>query len=253
MQDPAQVRPLRGGFQQLYSGVPRRRFWAVIAGGLGLGIAFAVPLTALILFHEGPWTGFLWDLLFRLPFLLLVLFLLVEVSRSLRTGKLKEAMKGLLVLIFFGLLTSWAWFQFVRHVQSVVHFRQLQPRKVIEVGVGCHATADANVVEQIMTDLRGVQWYSPDSHGWSPYAELTLKFADGHSEYYSLTHTLAEGRLVVRWNGSNAILVAVPHLADSMEHAGLLRVASFPRYDNKGFYQAIVPPSVCKQGQIRDN
>jgi hypothetical protein len=162
-------------------------------------------------------------------------------------------MKGFLVLIFFGLLTSWAWFQFVRHVQSVVHFRQLQPRKVIEVGVGCHATADPNVVEQIMTDLHGAQWYSPDSHGWSPYAKLTLKFADGHSEYYSLTHTLAEGRLVVRWNGSNAILLAVPHLADSMEQAGLLRVASFPRYDNKGLYQAIVPPSVCKQEQMRDN
>ena len=101
MQDHAQARQFRGALQQLYNSVPRWRFWAVIAGGLGLGIVLAVPLAALILFHEGPWTGFLWDLLFRLPFLLLFLFLVVEVLRSLRIGKLKEAMKGFLVLIFF--------------------------------------------------------------------------------------------------------------------------------------------------------
>jgi hypothetical protein len=237
----------------LHSSVPRRRFWLVIAGSVGIGLALAAPLSLLLMLHEGPWTGFLWDLLFRLPFLLLLFFLLVGGLRSIRAGKLKEAAKAFAGLAFFGLIMSLFWFEFARHVQAVIHFHQLQAQQIRGVRVACHATDDLIVVQQIVRDLRGAQWYSPDSHGWSAYADLTLEFADGHKEYYSLTEALAEGRLVVRLSGGNAVLLAVPELDKTMQEAGLLKVASYPRYDNKGFYQAIVPPSVCKQGKIPDN
>lgn len=239
--------------RQFYKTVPRRRFWLVVARGIGIGILLGAPVVALLLYHEGAWTGFIWDLLFRLPFLLLVIAFLAQTVRSVRSGKFKEAMKGFPVLIFFGLITSLAWYEFVQHMQAAIHFHRLETAQVREVRVGCHTTEDSLTVQQISNDLRGAEWYSPDSHGWSTYADLMLRFADGHTENYSLTHILAEGRLVVRWPGNNGVLVAVPNLAKTMQEAGLLKVAAYPRYDNKGYYLAIVPPSVCKQEMIRDN
>jgi hypothetical protein len=250
MQENPQIAQFRESLQRLYTSAPKRRFWLVVAGSVGLGMALAAPLVFLLMFHEGPWTGFLWDLLFRLPFLLLLVVLLIEGLRSIRAGKLKEAAKAFLIFVFFGSIMTFFWFEFARHVQEVIHFRRLRAQQVRVVRVACHATDDLIVVQKIVTDLRGAQWYSPDSHGWSPYADLT---ADGHKEYYSLTQFLAEGRLVVRMGGGDSVLVAVPELGNAMQQAGLLKVASYPRYDNKGYYQAIVPPSVCKQEQIRDN
>jgi hypothetical protein len=229
--------------------MPRLHVWLLIAGAIGIGALIAAPFALLLMFHEGPWSGFLWDLLNRLPFLMIVIVLLTGVLQSFRSGKRKDAALLFLVLIFFGLLGTLAWFEFVRHMQSLVHFHRLQPLQVREVRVACHTTTDPLAVQQIMTDLQGAQWYSPDSHGWSPYADLTIEFADGRTESYALTKILAEGRLVVNVHqrGVGWVLLAVPNLADSMQQASLLKTASYPRYDNKGLYQAIVPTSVCKQ------
>jgi len=247
MKDNPQALHFRDSLRALYTKTPRLRFWILIAGALGIGVLVAVPFALLLMFHEGPWTGFFWDLLFRLPFLVLVIVLLALILRAVRSGQRKEVAQLFLGLIFIGLPTALAWFEFVQHVQSLVHFHRLQPRQVREVRVACHTTADPLAVQQIMTDLQGAQWYSPDSHGWSPYADLTLVFSDAHTESYSLTKILAEGRLVVRSEEKNSVLLAVPHLAASMQQAGLLKAASYPRYDNKGVYQAIVPTSICKQ------
>ena len=75
---------------------------------------------------------------------------------------------------------------------------------------------------------------------------MTLRFADGHRAQYRLTEQLAEGRLVIRLADGDAGLAAVPHLAASLERAGLLQVAELPRYDKRGTYRAIVGRSVCK-------
>jgi len=247
MQDNPQAFHFRNALRALYTRTPRLHFWLLIAGAIGIGVLIALPFALLLMFHEGPWTGFLWDLLFPVPFLVLVIVLLALILRAIRSGQRKEAAQLLLGLLFIGLPTALAWLGFVQHVQSLVHFHRLQPHQVREVRVACHTTSDPLALQQIMTDLQGAQWYSPDSHGWSPYADLTLVFSDGHTESYSLTKILAEGRLVVRSEGKNSVLLAVPHLAASMQQAGLLKTASYPRYDNKGVYQSIVPPSVCKQ------
>jgi len=245
------VKPTNFGeaLRQLKGKTPRARFWLTIIGSLTLGMAIAAPLVTLLLYHEGAWSGFLWDLLFRLPFLLLAIAMALAVFRAIRDRKYMDAAKLLLVLVFFGAINVLAWSVFVRHVQGVMRFRRLQAEQVREVRVGCHATADEQQVRQIARDLHEAKWFSPDSHGWSAYADFTLRFADGHYESYSLTEFLAGDQLVVRLAGANAVLLAVPNLAGSMQEAGLLKVATYPRYDNKGYYQAIVPPSVCKQSR----
>jgi len=220
----------------------------LVAGGIATGLAIGAPFLALLLWHEGPWSGFLWNLLFRVFFSLVCCVLLVESIKAAKGGRWKEVAKGLGVFAFFTVIISLFWLQFGRQLSLVVHLHRLPDGQVRALSVACHSTDDPDSIRQIVSDLRGAQWYSPDSHGWSDYADLTLSFADGHEEHFSLTEVLAEGRLVVRLNTENAGLAAIPHLSDSMQRAGLLKVASYPRYDNKGFYQAIVPPSVCRQG-----
>jgi len=253
MSENAKPANLGEALRQLRAKTPRGRFWLAVLGSCALGMAIAAPLVVLLLYHEGAWSGFLWDLLFRLPFLLLAFAMALALSRAVRDRKYAEAAKLFLALVFFGALNIMVWFVFVRQAQGLMHFRRLHAEQVREVKVGCHDTTDAQRVQQILNDLRGVEWFSPDSHGWSAYADFTLRFADGHSENYSFTEILAGKRMVVRLAGANSVLLAVPNLARSLQEAGLLKVATYPRYDNKGYYYAIVPPSVCKQPQIRAN
>jgi hypothetical protein len=220
-----------------------------VAAGLGLGLLLGLPLGLLIMFHEGPWAGFLWDLLWRLPFALLCIFLIIQFTNALRTRQFKGAGTAILVLVFFCSLTGFAWYGFARHVSSVIRFHRLVPEQVRAVSVACHVTDDSHFVEQIVQDLRGAQWYSPDSHGWEPYAPLTIVLADGRREDYSLTRVLAENRLVIRVPRGDRNLLAVPDLRKSMEAAGLLQVASYPRFDKKGLYEALVPSSLCLSEQ----
>ena len=232
--------------RQAYDRMPRRRFWVAVAGAITVALAIALPLGALVLFHEGPWTGFAWDLLVRLPFALLwIAFVLVAV-REARTGRWKALSAFALVLLLFALVTGLAWLKLVRQAWGLVHLRQMPGDGVRAVAVACHETDDPRQIHQITADLRGAEWYSPDSHGWAPYAALTLRFADGHREQYQLTEELAQDRLVVRLAAGDAGLAAVPHLAVSLEQASLLQVADLPRYDKRGTYRAIVGRSVCK-------
>ncbi|HKW63108.1 MAG TPA: hypothetical protein VJN89_11225 [Candidatus Acidoferrum sp.] len=151
-----------------------------------------------------------------------------------------------MALAFFGMLTSLMTFEFARQLRGLIHFRRMQSSQVLSVAVECHSTADSAMVSAIIADLQKAEWYSPMSHGWAPYAAITFRFTDGHVETYTLTEVLAEGRLVVRPAAGNSGLLAMPHLSDSLHRAKLLSVLSRPRYDNKGFYEAIVPGSVCK-------
>ena len=236
--------------ERLRAAMPKARWRMKVAGALGLGLMIAFPLGLLLMFHKGPWTGFFWDLLIRLPFALFCILMAVLLASALRARQLKDAGKLFLILAFFGALTSFACRSFVLRVSSLFHFHRLRPEQVHAVKVACHATDDPHSVQQIVQDLRGAQWYSPDSHGWEPYAPLAIMLADGRREEYSLARVLAENRLVVRLQGGNAVLLAVPHLRASMEAAGLLKVASYPRYDKKGSYQALDPASVCLSEQL---
>ena len=252
MQDSPERPNARELLRHAYNTMPRRRFWRAVLTGICVGVLVGAPLLALLLFHEGHWTGFLWDFLFRLPFVLMCIGFVVLIFRAAREGKWKEVSKGVLVLAFFGTLTSIATVEFARQLRGLIHFRQMQSSQVRSVSVECHSTTDSAMVSGIIADLKRAEWYSPDSHGWGPYATLTLSLTNGHVEVYTLTEVLAEGRLVVHPAPGNSGLLAVPHLSDSLQRAGLLSVSSRPRYDNRGFYQAIVPSSVCKdsvQGQ----
>jgi hypothetical protein len=214
--------------------------------GICLGVLIATPLAALLMFHEGHWTGFLWDFLFRLPFVLMCIGFVVLIARAAREGKWKEVLQGVLVLALFGTITSVATLEFARQLRGLIHFRRMQSSRVRSVAVECHSTNDSALVGGIIADLQKAEWYSPDSYGWAPYATLTLSFTDGRVEVYTLTEALAEGRLVVHPAPGNSGLLAIPHLSDSLQRAGLLSVSLHPRYDKKGFYKAVVPGSVCK-------
>jgi hypothetical protein len=242
MQDSAPA-PECQSFQ--LNSVSKARRFVRIAFLFAVSIAVGATIPALLMIHQGPWAGFLWDFLFRLPFLLLCVAFVIQFVRSIHSGDRKGAAKALPVLIFFGLITSIAWFEFVRHVRSIVHFHQLQPLSVRQVKLACHTTADPISFHQIVMDLKRAQWFSPDSHGWSPYADLSLEFADGHTENYPLTKILADGRLVIKTEGTDSGLLAIPHLSESVQQTGLLKY--------KGFYQAIVPFSVCKQNSAMHN
>jgi hypothetical protein len=200
-------------FEHARTALSGTRLWITLAAGLGLGLLFGLPLGLLVIFHDGPWTGFLWDLLWRLPFAFLCLFLIIQFTKAFRAKELKGAGTGLiLVVLFFCSLTGFAWYSFAWHVSSVIHFHRLAPDEVRAVRVGCHVTEDWHSVKQIAMDLRGAEWYSPDSHGWAPYALVILEFADGHREEYSLTRVLAENRLVIRVPRGGRNLLAVPRL-----------------------------------------
>ncbi len=229
-----------------YDRTPRPLFWTVVGGAISVALAVAIPLGALILFHEGPWTGFAWDLLVRLPFALVCIALFRIAVRAARTGERKVQSTFAVLLVLFALLTGLVWLKFVRQASSLVHVRQLPGDKVRAVAVACHETNDPLLIQMITADLREAEWYSPDAHGWAPYAALTLRLADGHREQYHLTQELAEDRLVIRLAVGDAGLAAVPHLAGSLEHASLLQVAGLPRYDKRGTYRAIFRRSVCK-------
>jgi len=211
-----------------------------------LGALIAAPLVALLMFHEGPWTGLIWDLLFRMPFVMMCAGFVVLIVRAARGRRWKEVRDGILALALFGSVTFLACLQFARQLRGLLHFRQMQLDQVRSVTVECHSTEDPALIRGIIADLRRANWYSPDSHGWGPYAALTLRFADGHFEIYTLTEVLAEGRLVLHPAPGNSGLLAIPHLSQSLERAGLLSVTSHLRYDNKGLYDAVVPSSVCK-------
>lgn len=246
MREDVALARVRDLVRQQYHSVPRRRFWMAVAGAITAVLAIALPLGALVFFHEGPWTGFAWDLLVRLPFALLcVAFVLVAV-REARTGKWKALSAFALVFLLFALVTGLAWFKFVRQAWGLVRVLQLPGDGVHAVAVACHETTDPELIHQITADLRGAEWYSPDSHGWAPYAALTLRFADGQRAQYQLTEELAGDRLVIRLAPGDAGLAAVPHLAVSLEQASLLQVADRPRYNKRGTYRAIVGGSVCK-------
>ena len=246
MQDSREVPDARSLLRHAYNTLPRRRFWRVLAIGICLGVLIATPLVVLLVFHEGNWTGFLWDFLFRLPFVVMCIGFVVLIVRAAREHKWKEVLQGVLVLAFFGTITSFATLEFTRQLRGLLHFRSMPSGQVSTVTVECHSTVDSGLVSGIIADLRRAEWYSPGSHGWAPYATFTLTFTDGHVEVYTLTEVLAESRLVVHPAPGNSGLLAVPHLSDSLQRAGLLSVSLRPRYDNKGFYEAIVPGSVCK-------
>ena len=107
--------------RQAYDRMPRRRFWVAVAGAITVALAIALPLSALVLFHEGPWTGFAWDFLVRLPFALLwIAFVLVAV-REARTGRWKALSAFALVLLLFALVTGLAWLKLVRQAWGLVH------------------------------------------------------------------------------------------------------------------------------------
>lgn len=244
---PGQALPdVRTFLRQAYDRIPRRRFWIAITASFSLGILIALPLAALLIFHEGPWTGFLWDFLFRLPFVAMCLGFVGLLVRGARQRRWKEVLQGIVVLALFGTITFVACRQFVLQLGGLLRFRRLQVNQVRSVAVECHSSDDPGMLREIVGDLRAAEWYSPDSHGWAPYVALTLRFADGHIEIYTLTEILAEGRLVVHPAPGNSGLLAIPHLSDSLQRAGLLSVSSHLRYDKKGLYDAIVPSSVCK-------
>ena len=206
----------------------------------------ATPFVFLLIFHERPWTGFLWDFLFRLPFVMMCLAFVVLILRAACQRHWKEVLQGIAVLALFGTVTFVASLQLARQLQGLLHFRRLQPEAVRSVSVECHSTDNPAFVRAIVADLRAAGWYSPDSHGWTPYAAFTLRFADGHFEIYTLTEVLAEGRMVLHPAPGNSGLLAIPHLAQPLERAGLLTVSSHLRYDKRGLYDSIVPTSVCK-------
>jgi hypothetical protein len=242
----------RAVLRQAYNTMPRRRFWRVLLIGIGLGVVIAVPLVALLMFHEGPWSGFLWDFLFRLPFAVMSFGFVVLIARPGRQRKWKEVLQGVLALGFFGTLTLFVWLQFARQLGGLVHFHRMQFGQLRSVTVECHSTDDPAFIGGIISDLRRAEWYSPDSHGWAPYAALTLRFTDGHFETYRLTEILAKGRLVLHAASGNSGLLAIPHLSVSLQRASLLGVSSHPRYDKPGFYEAIDPGSVCKNSAEED-
>ncbi|HYK83372.1 MAG TPA: hypothetical protein VEU55_09550 [Gemmatimonadales bacterium] len=227
---------------QAYYRLPSGHRWQIIAASLALGVVLALPLGALILFHEGPWTGLAWDLLVRLPFALLMVYCLVAALRSARGGRWKDAA----MLVPIALLPAMVWVPIVRQGVGLLQLHRIAGDQVRAVTVACHATQDPVAIGEITTDLRAAEWYSPDSHGWTPYVDVTLTYADGHVERVALTRVLAEGRLVLRLGGGNAGLAAVPHLAVPLERAGLARVAALPRQIAPGSYEAIVPASVCR-------
>lgn len=244
-QDP-QLPGVRALPRQAHDTMPPRRFRKTVALGIGLAVLIGAPIGALLVDHEGPWTGLLWDSLVRLPFVLVCFGFVVLTVRAARDRKWKKVLQGCLVLAFFGTITSVASLQFARQLRGLIHFRRMQG-PVRSVTVGCQTTEDVTLVAKILSDLRKAEWYSPDSHGWAPYTALTLKFADGHVESYALTEVLAEDRLVLHPAEGDSGLLAVPKLTISLGRAGLLSVSSHPRYDKKGFYEAIVPSSVCKE------
>ena len=246
MQGGRELPGTRALLRHAYNTMPRRRFWRIVVTGICLGVLTATPFVVLLISHEGNWTGFLWDLLFRLPFVLMCVGFVVLIVRAARERKWKDVLQGVLVLTLFGTITSFVTLEFAHQLRGLIHFRGIQSSQVSTVAVECHSTTDSVLVSGIIADLRRAEWYSPASHGWAPYATLTLVFTDGRVEVYTLTEVLAEGRLVVHPAPGNSGLLAVPHLSDSLQRAGLLNVSSHPRYDNKGFYEAIVPSSVCK-------
>jgi hypothetical protein len=243
--DDSSKKQFRELWERARGSMTATRFWITVTASMLLGVLIASPIALLLLFHSGPWTGFLWDLLFRLPFVLLCLFMVIQLVMTLRSRQFKEAGQMFLFLAFFGTITTIACYGFIRQISFLAHLHSLPARQLRTVSVACHSTDNPATVAQIAEDLRGAQWYSPDSHGWAPYAALRLEFTDGHREEYALTKILADGRLVVRLPGKNTVLLAVPDLRAAMEAAGLLQVATYPRYDNKGVYEALAPSSVC--------
>jgi hypothetical protein len=56
-------------------------------------VLIAAPFGALLIFHEGPWTGLLWGFLFRLPFVSVCIGFVVLIFGAAREGKWKKVSK----------------------------------------------------------------------------------------------------------------------------------------------------------------
>lgn len=154
MREGAPLRRVGELLRHQYDRMPRPLAWKAVAGAISVALAVAIPLSALLLFHEGPWTGFAWDLLVRLPFALLCIALVLVAVREARTGQCKALSTFALVLLPFALLTGLAWLKFVRQAWSLVHLRHLAGDGVRAVAVACHETNDPLLLRQIMADLR---------------------------------------------------------------------------------------------------
>src|SRR5258708_24900706 len=104
-----------------YHSMPRPLFWKAVAGAIAVALAVVIPLSALLLFHEGPWTGFAWDLLIRLPFAVVGIALVLVAVRQARAGQRKALPAFALVLLAFALVTGLAWRRFVRQARGLAH------------------------------------------------------------------------------------------------------------------------------------
>lgn len=108
MREDASLKRVGELLRHQYHSVPRPLFWKAVAGAIAVALAVVIPLSALLLFHEGPWTGFAWDLLIRLPFAVVGIALVLVAVRQARAGQRKALPAFALVVLAFALVTGLA-------------------------------------------------------------------------------------------------------------------------------------------------